>query len=308
MAGGIITTASHPKALWPGVKGWWGNKYNEVPTQWTDLVDQDTDSRAYVEMVQDTGFGLASVKSQGGSIVYDANIQGFVMRAVHVTYGLGYIVTLEELQDNLYEEVSMKRAAANAFSMRQTKENVVAAIYNRAFNSTYVGPDGKSLCATDHPTQYGGTFANKPSVDTDLSEVSLEDACIALMGFTNDRGLLISVQPRKLIVPRQELFNATRILKSTLQNDTANNAVNALKVLNMIPEGVAVNQYLTSGGAWYLRTNIPKEAGGLCLYQRMAVSFDQDNDFDTKNAKAASIERYSVAWGDPRCLYGVNAS
>lgn len=302
----VITSGLHPKAQWPGVKLWWGNKYDEHPTQWTDLVDSDTDSRKYVEIVQDTGFGLASVKPEGNGITYDYNVQGFVTRLTHVTYALGYIVTMEELQDNLYEEVSRVRAAANAFSMRQTKEQVVAAIYNRAFTPGFVGGDGVTLCNTAHPTQFGGTFANKPTVDADLSEASLEDAVISLMGFTNDRGLFISCMPRKLIVHRAEWFNATRILKSVLQNDTANNAINAIKATGAIPEGVAVNTYLTASRAWFLRTNIPKEAGGLCLYQRMEKQFDQDNDFDTKNAKAAAIERYSVGWGDPRCIYGVN--
>lgn len=306
MSGGVITTGLHPKALWPGVKHWWGNKYTERPMEWPDLVDVDTDSRAYVEIVQDTGFGLASVKPQGQSLVYDSNVQGFVTRLVHVTYALGYIVTWEELKDNLYEAVSKIRASANAFSMRQTKENVVAALYNRAFNSSYLGADSKALCATDHPTMIGGTFANKPTADADLSEASLEDACIAIAGFTNDKGMIIGVMPRKLIVARQEWFNATRILKSVYQNDSANNAVNALRATNAIPDGIAVNHYLTSAHAWFLRTNIPKEAGGLCLYQREETQFDQDNDFDTKNAKAASLERYSVGWGDPRTLYGVN--
>lgn len=302
----VITSGLHPKAMWPGVKHWWGNKYNKHPTEWSDLVDTDTDSRKYVELVQDTGFGLGAVKPEGNGIVYDYNIQGFTTRLTHVTYALGYMVTMEELQDNLYEEVSRIRSAANAFSMRQTKENVVAAIYNRAFTAGFVGGDGVTLCNTAHPTQFGGTYANKPTVDADLSEASLEDAVIAIMGFQNDRGLLISVMPRKLLVARAEWFNATRILKSVLQNDTANNAINALRVTNSIPEGVAVNHYLTSPRAWFLRTNIPKEAGGLCLYQRMGIEFDQDNDFDTKNAKAASVERYSVGWGDPRCVYGVN--
>lgn len=306
MPGGVITSGVHPKALWPGVKHWWGNKYQEHPLEWPDLVDEDTDSRAYVEIVQDSGFGLAAVKDQGKSLQYDVNSQGFVTRLVHVTYALGYIVTWEELRDNLYEEVSRIRASANAFSMRQTKEQVVAAIYNRAFNATYKGADGVALCATNHPTQIGGTFQNKPTVDADLSEASLEDAVITLMGFTNDKGLLISCMPRKLIVARQEWFNATRILKSVYQNDSANNAINALKATDAIPEGIAVNHYLTSAHAWFLRTNIPKEAGGLCLYQREPIMFDTDNDFDTKNAKAASIERYSVGWADPRTLFGVN--
>lgn len=306
MAGGIITTGAHPKALWPGVKAWWGNAYDEFPVEYTDLVDIETDTRNYVEVVEDTGFTLGAVKAQGASVVYDANTQGFTMRAVHVTYGLGYIVTMEELQDNQYESVSKIRAPANAFSMRQTKENIVANIYNRAFNGTYLGPDGKSLCATDHPLQGGGTLANKPTVDADLSEASLEDAIIDLHGFVNAKGLRVSVMPRKLIVPRQELFNANRILKSTQQPGNANNDINAIRVLNAIPEGVAMNHYLTSPHAWFLRTNVTGGGRGLTLFQRMPIEFDQDNDFDTKNAKAASIERYSVAWADFRCIYGVN--
>lgn len=306
MPGGIITTGLHPKALWPGVKHWWGNKYAEHPPEWPDLVDQDTDDRAYLELVQDTGFGLAAVKNQGQSLQYDSNAQGFVTRLVHVTYALGYIVTWEELNDNLYEAVSKIRASANAFSMRQTKENVVAAFYNRAFNATYVGADGQPLCSVAHPMQNGATFANKPTADADLSEASLEDAVVALMGFSNDKGLLISCMPEKLVVARQDWFNATRILKSMYQNDSANNAINALRATNAIPGGVVVNHYLTSAHAWFVRTNITKEAGGLCLYQRTPVMFDQDNDFDTKNAKAASIERYSVGYGDPRTMYAVN--
>jgi Mu-like prophage major head subunit gpT len=306
MPGGVITTGLHPKAQWPGVKLWWGNTYQRHPVEWTMLVDQDTDDRGAVEIVQDTGFSLAAVKPQGQSLMYDSNAQGFVTRIVHVTYALGYIVTWEELRDNQYEAVSRIRASANAFSMNQTKEQVVAAIYNRAFNSGFTGADGKALCATDHPTQVSGTFANKPTSDADLSEASLEDAVVALMGFTNDKGLFISCMPRMLIVPRQEWFNATRILQSVYQNDTANNAINALRATNSIPEGVKVNHYLTSAHAWFLRTNIQKEQGGLCLYQREPIMFDTDNDYDTKNAKAASIERYSVGWGDPRTIYGVN--
>ncbi len=305
MAGGISTTGAHPKALWPGVKEWWGNAYNEFPTEWTDLVDVETDTRNYVEVVEDTGFTLGAVKAQGGSIQYDSNIQGFTMRATHVTYALGYIVTMEELQDNQYEQVSRIRAPANAFSMRQTKENIVANMYNRAFNGTYLGPDGVALCATNHPLQGGGTLANKPTVDADLSEASLEDAIIDIHGFVNAKGLRISVMPQKLVVPRQEWFNANRILKSVLQPGTANNDINAVRATNSIPGGIVMNHYLTSPHAWFLRTNIGN-GRGLTLYQRMPLQFDQDNDFDTKNAKAASIERYSVAWADFRALYGVN--
>jgi hypothetical protein len=307
--GGVITTGSHPKALWPGVKVWWGKVYNEYPVEWDKLVDPMPSEKNYEELVQDIGFGLAQVKPQGQGITYDADQQGYVARLVHVTYALGYIVTMEELQDNLYEAVSMRRAAANAFSQRQTKETVAAAIYNNGFTNSaaYLGADGKPLFATDHPRISGGTYANKPSVDADLTEASLEDALIDIAGFTNDRGLIIQVQPERLLVHRSNLYNATRIVQSVYQSGTANNDINAMKMLNAIPKGVAVNHFFTSPNAWFLKNNIPASMGGLVCFDRYKSGLDQDNDFDTKNAKAASVERYSMGWGDPRTAYGVNA-
>ena len=178
-----------------------------------------------------------------------------------------------------------------------------ANIYNRAFNSTYTGGDGVSLCSTAHPNTSGGTYANKPTVDADLSEASLEDALISLMGYTNDRGLLINVMPRSLIIARQNWFNANRILKSVYTPGSANNDINVIKATNALPEGIHMNHYLTSPQAWFVRTNVKN---GMKYYERHAVSFDQDNDFDTMNAKAKGYERYSFGWTDPRAIFGVN--
>ena len=300
---GIITTASHPKALWPGIKAWWGQVYDEHQEEYSKLFDSDTSSMNYEEDVQLTGFGLAPVKSEGAGVAYDSEIQGFTTRYTHVAYALGYIVTKEELDDNLYEQVSRRRAAALAMSFRQTKENVGANIYNRAFNSTYLGGDGVSLCNTAHPNTSGGTFANTPTVAADLSEASLEDALTAIMGFQNDRGLLINVMPRSLVVARQNWWNANRIMKSAYTPSTANNAVNVLVATNALPEGIVMNHYLTSPNAWFVRTNIQN---GLKYYSRVGIQFDQDNDFDTMNAKAKGYERYSFGWTDPRAIYGVN--
>ncbi len=297
---GVITTGNHPKALWPGIKAWWGRSYNEHPVEWTDLFDRETSDKAYEEDVQVTGFGLAPKKPEGASTHYDSETQGYTTRYTHVAYSLGYIVTYEELRDNLYEVVSRRRAAALAFSMRQTKETVLANVYNRAFSATQVGGDGKELLATDHPT-LSGVQSNELAVAADLSEASLEDLTIQIMGATNDRGLKISIMPQSLIVPRQLWFEANRILKSTLQNDTANNAINALKATNALPGGIKVNHYLTDADAWFVRTNAPR---GMICYDREAVSFDQDNDFDTKNAKACAYERYKALWTDFRGLYG----
>ena len=300
---GIITTASHPKALWPGIKAWWGQVYDEHPEEYSKLFDSDTSRQNYEEDVQLTGFGLAPVKPEGSGVAYDSEIQGFTTRYTHVAYALGYIVTKEELDDNLYEQVSRRRAAALAMSFRQTKENIGANIYNRAFNGTYLGGDGVSLCSTSHPNTSGGTFANTPTVAADLSEASLEDALTALMGFQNDRGLLINVMPRSLIVARQNWWNANRILKSAYTPSTANNAVNVLVATNALPEGIVMNHYLTSPNAWFVRTNIQN---GMKYYSRVGIQFDQDNDFDTMNAKAKGYERYSFGWTDPRAIYGVN--
>jgi len=300
---GVITTGSHPKALWPGVKAWWGQVYDEHPEEYVKLFDKDTSSQNYEEDVQLTGFGLAPVKEQGAGTAYDSEVQGFITRYTHVAYALGYIVTKEELDDNLYESVSKRRAAALAMSFRQTKENVAANIYNRAFNSTYKGGDGVSMCSTAHPNTSGGTFANAPTVSVDLSEASLEDATIAIMGFQNDRGLLINVMPRSLIVARQEWYNANRILKSVYSPGNANNDINVLKATNALPEGIVMNHYLTSPHAWFIRTNI---TNGMKFYDRVSIMFDQDNDFDTMNAKAKGYERYSFGWTDPRAVYGVN--
>ena len=308
MAGGIITTGAHPKAFWPGVKAWWGNAYDEFPEEWRLLVNDILDStQNYEEIVQDTGFGLAPVKAQGQTLYYEANVQGYTGRATHVTYALGYQVTMEELQDNLYEKVSKARAGANAFSQRLTRENVVANVLNRAFNSTYAIADGQAFFSTAHPLTNGGTMSNRPSVDVDLSEASLEDGLVAIAGFQNDKGLPIQVMPDALVVSRQNIFNAQRILKSTYQNDTANNAINAIKAMNALPSGVYVNHYLTDVNAWFIKNRIPN-GSGFVLFDRMPLEFDQDNDFSTKNALASSIQRFSVLVSDPRCYYGTQGA
>ncbi len=296
----IITTGNHPKALWPGIKAWFGREYNKHKDEFPQLFEMDTSSRAYEEDVLVTGFGLAPVKAEGASISYDSETQGYVSRYTHVAYALGYICTYEELKDNLYEVVSKRRAGALAFSGRQTKENVHANVYNRAFTGAFSGGDGKELLATDHPS-LAGTWANELSTAADISEASLEDLIILMMGATNERGLKINLMPETLLVPRQLWFEANRILKSTLQNDTANNAQNVLKATNALPGGIKVNHYFTDADAWFMRSNCPR---GMIRYQREAYSFEQDNDFNTKNALSAFYERYSAGWTDPRGLYG----
>jgi len=301
MPGGVITTGSHPKALWPGVHDFWGQVYDAHAKEYSDLYEEEDSDKAYEEDVQITGFGLAPVKPQGQALSYDSEVQGPVTRYTHIAYALGYIVTYEELRDNLYEQVSMRRAKANAFSINQTIENVAAFLYNNAFSTTYFTTgDGVALVSTAHVNTTGGTYSNELSPSADLSEAALEDMCIQIMGTQSDRGLLISIMPESLHIPRQEWFNANRILKSVLQSDTANNNINVLKATNAFPKGIKMNHFFTSSSYWFVRTNCPN---GMQMFWRDRPEFDQDNDFDTKNAKAATYMRFSVGCTDPRGIF-----
>lgn len=296
----VITTGNHPKAKWPGVKAWFGQSYGEHPLEYTAIFDKDTSDKSYEERVETTGFGLAPVKTQGASVSYTSDLQGYVSRFTNVTYALGYVVTMEELADNLYEAVSKTRSKALAFSMRQTKENVGANILNRAFTSGYNGGDAVTLISTAHPTR-SGNQSNQLTIAADLSEAALEDLCIQIMGAKNNTGLLINLMPQKLIVARQNWFEANRILKSTLQSGNANNDINVLKATNAFPGGITMNHFLTDADAWFIKTNCPE---GLIYQERKALDFTQDNDFDTENAKAKAVERYVFGWADWRALFG----
>jgi len=296
---GVISTGNHPKALWPGIKAWWGRVYDEHKVEYTDLFDMDTSRQNYEEDVQVTGFGLAPVKPQGMGVEYDSETQGYIKRYTHVVYALGYIVTREELEDNLYVVVSKRRAQALAFSMRQTKENIAAQIYNRAFTAG-TGGDGSYLCVDDHASK-SGDQSNLLAAASDLNEAAIEDMIIQIMGANNDRGLKISLMPKSLHVHRSDWFEANRILKSVLQNDTANNALNVLKSTNALPGGIKVNHYFSDSDAWFIRTNAPR---GMIGYQRRPIEFTQDNDFDTENAKAKNTERYVFGWTDWRGVWG----
>ena len=298
---GTITTGSFAKALWPGINKWYGMKYNEYKPEWPEIFDKNTSNKAFEEEVGVTGYGLAQVKTEGASIAYDDMEQGFISRYTHITYALGFIITQEMFDDNLYSEIGLRRAQSLAFSIRQTKEVVAANVLNRAFNSSYTGGDGLELCSAAHLNKSGGTWANELSTAADLSDTALEQACIDIAGFTNDRGLTIKVLPKKLIIPPDLEFEAARILKSIQQPGTANNDINAIRVLGKIPQGYAVNHFLTDADAWFLKTDVPD---GMKLFQRKAMSFGTDNDFDTTNAKFKSSERYSVGWSDPRGVFG----
>lgn len=241
------------------------------------------------------------MKNEGTAITYDMELQGAVTRYTHVAYASGFIVTYEELRDDLYEVVSKRRAQQLAFSARQTQENIGANVYNRAFNSAFTGGDGVSLISTAHPVLNGGTQSNQLTTPADLSETAIEDLIIQIGQATNSRGLKVGILPMSLHIPVQLWFEANRILKSVLQNDTSNNAINVLKATNSLPKGILQNHYFTSATAWFIRTNVPN---GMVWFNREEMTFDQDNDFSTKNALAAAYMRFCAGWSDWRGAFG----
>ncbi len=296
----IINSGSFAKALWPGVNAWYGKSYSEYQTEFDKLFDKNTSDRAFEEDVGISSFGLAVQKSEGTPISYDSERQAFITRYQHVVYALGFIITREMMEDDQYDVVGQRKAQGLAFSMRQTKEIVAANVYNRFATAGYVGGDGVTLLSASHPTLAGGTFSNQIATAADLSEAALEQACIDIAGFTNDRGLLIAVKPKQLIIPRQLIFEAKRILGSEGRVGTDNHDLNALKTMGLIPE-VVTNHYLTDTDAWFIRTDVPH---GMKYFERRADAFDMDNDWDTENAKFKATARYSFGWTDPRGLYG----
>ena len=296
----VTTTGSHPKQLWPGIKKIFGTAYDEKTMVWSMVFDNTSSDKAYEEYVEETGYGLAPVKAEGASVTYDTDAQGYIARLTNVTYALGAKVTQEAMDDNQYESVASKKARKLARSMRQTKENVHANVLNRAFNSSYVGGDGKELCATDHPT-ISGSQSNELTVAADLSEASIEDALTAIRGYKDSRGLRIGAKGVKLIVAPQNEFNATRILSSTNQSGTANNDINAMRSMGLLPGGICVWDYLTDGDAWFIKTDVDE---GLLHQKRKGYQFTQDNDFDTTNACMKAVERYAAGWSDWRGVFG----
>jgi len=296
-----IGTGNHPKAQWPGVKTWFGIGYGELAEEFKDLFDTDTSTQAWEEDVMTHGFPLAPVKNQGSPTTYASHTQVYVARYTHVAYSLGFIVTYEELLNNLYPKLARGRAKSLGFSMRQTKENVAANVYNRCTTGGYNGGDGVVLLSASHPTPRGGNQSNILAPAADISEAALEDLCIMVMGAKNNDNLNISLMAQSLLVPRQLWFEANRILKSTLQVKTGDNTLNVLKSTNALPGGIKLNHYFTDTDAFFIRTNCPDS---MKHYQRHKYDLKKDGDFDTDNAKAKSYDYYSFGWSDWRGVYG----
>jgi len=297
----VMTSSSFAKLLWPGLNSIYGKEYNEYPVEWTKYgFEEASSSRAYEEDVGYSSFGLMQSKPEGSSISYDSERQGFTTRYTHLTYGLGFIITREMYEDDQYDTVGKKKAQGLAFSVRQTQEVLGASVFNNAYSGSFLGGDGVALVSNAHVNVAGGTWSNRPTTYSDLSEASIEEACINIAGYTNDRGLKIAVRPKKLIIPYQLMFEANRILKTDLRVGTDNNDINVIKQLGVIPE-VVTSHYLTDTDGWFIVTDVKD---GLKHFNRRAVSFDMDNDFDTENAKYKATFRASWGFTDPRAVYG----
>ena len=296
----VINTGSFAKALWPGVNAWYGKSYNDHKVEYTDIFETHKSRKAWEEDVSVSSFGLAQVRGEGAPITYDTEQQGFVTRYTHVEYALGFIITKNMVEDDLYDIVGQRKAKALARSMRQTKETIGANVLNRAFNSSYTGGDAKELLATDHPNIAGGTYSNELTTAADISEASLEQACIDLGKLLDDRGLKIAVRPQTLLIPVDLDFEANKIMKTEYEVGTANNTVNLVR--SRFPGGVKVLHWLTDTDAWFLK--VSGVDNGLKYFERRGDSFDSDNDFSTDNALFKATARYSFGWSDPRCIFG----
>lgn len=298
---GVITRSAFSKALWEGINSWYGDAYDEHPVEWKGLFDTYSSGKAFEEDVNISGFGLAAVKPEGVAVAYDSMTQGWTTRYTHTEYGLGFVITNLMVADDQYMVVGQKKARALAFSMRQTKEVVAHNVYNRAFNSTYTGGDGLELLSTAHLNVASGTWQNELTNAQDLSEAALEEACIEISKWTNDRGLQINVRPQSLHIPTDLEFEANRILNSPLRVGTAENDLNALRYLSKFPGGIHTHHYFTDTDAWFIRN---KCDDGMKYFERQGDEFAEDNEFETKNLKYQATARYSFGWSDPRDVFG----
>ena len=295
-----INTGDIGLALWPGQKAWWGVAYNLYPEEFKVIFDTYPSDKNSEETTSFVQLGLMSVKPEGTAVNYGSMRQGFRNRVTHVTYGLGYIITREAMEDNLYKEVAKAQTEALARSVRITKETVAANILNRAFNSSYTYADGKELLATDHPNVSGGTYANELTTAADFSQVAIEQALIDIAGFTDDKGLPIQAMAQKLILPRQLMHEHRRVLESPLESGNSNNDINAVR--GIFPGGVAINHYLTDADAWFIKTNV---TNGMKHYERRADEFaPADEDYDTDNLKYKTTARFSFTADDVKSMFG----
>ena len=300
-----ISRAQLLKELLPGLNALFGMEYARYGEEHKEIYETETSERSFEEETKLSGFSAAPVKPEGQSISYDNAQEAWSTRFNHETIALGFSITEEAIEDNLYDSLSARYTKALARAMSYTKQVKAAAVLNQGFNSAYVGGDGVSLFSSAHPLVSGGTNSNTPAVQADLNETSLETAVIQIAAWTDERGLLIAAKPKKLIVPPALMFQAKRLLDTELRVATADNDINALKQMGAIPEGYTVNHFLTDSNAWFLTTDVPN---GMKHFVRMPLANSMDGDFDTGNVRYKARERYSFGWSDPLGMFGSSGS
>ena len=295
-----ISRAQLVKELEPGLNALFGLEYKQYGEQWAELFDTETSDRAFEEEVMLAGFANAAVKPEGQGVAFDDAQETFTARYTNETIALAFAITEEAIEDNLYDRLASRYTKALARSMANTKQVKAAAVLNNAFNATFAGGDGVELCSAVHPT-LSGTFANELATSADLNETSLEQSLIDIAGFTDERGLKIAARGMKLIIPSELQFTADRLMKSEGRTGTADNDINAVRNMGMIPEGYTVNHFLTSNKKWFIKTDVPN---GLKHFVRSPIKTSMEGDFDTGNVRYKARERYVFGFSDPRGIFG----
>ena len=296
-----ITRSQLLKELEPGLNALFGMEYDRYDNEHAEIFDTENSDRAFEEEVMLSGFGQAPTKGEGAAIAYDSAGEAYTARYTHETIALAFAITEEAVEDNLYDRLSARYTRALARSMANTKQVKAASVLNNAFNSSYKGGDGVELCATNHPTTGGGNFANELATAADLNETSLEQALVDIAAFIDERGLKIATRGMKMIVPSALQFTAERILVSDLRVGTADNDINAIKSMGLLPQGYRVNHFLTDPDAWFIKTDAPN---GLKHFVRSPMKTAMEGDFETGNVRYKARERYSFGWSDPRGIFG----
>tara|TARA_R100001224_G_scaffold106441_2_gene80942 strand:+ start:386 stop:1294 length:909 start_codon:yes stop_codon:yes gene_type:complete len=296
-----ISRAQLLKELLPGLNALFGMEYDKYGEEHAEIFETETSERSFEEEVKLSGFSAAPVKNEGSAISYDNAQEAWSARYNHETVALGFSITEEAVEDNLYDSLSSRYTKALARAMAYTKQVKAAAVLNNGFDSNFAGGDGVELFSTAHPLVSGGVNKNEPDTASDLNETSLESAIIRIGGWTDERGLLIASRPVKLIVPSALQFVATRLLETELRTATADNDTNAMRTMGSISQGFTINHYLTDTDAWFLKTDIPN---GLKHFVRTPMQTSMDGDFDTGNARYKARERYSFGFSDPLAMFG----
>ena len=300
-----ISRAQLLKELLPGLNALFGLEYAKYGEEHKQIFEQESSDRSFEEETKLSGFGTAPVKAEGSAIAYDNAQEAWSTRYNHETIALGFSITEEAVEDNLYDSLSARYTKSLARAMAYTKQVKAAAILNNGFNATYAGGDGVALFSTAHPTVGGGVNSNTAAVQVDLNETSLEAAVIQIAAWTDERGLLIAAKPQKLVIPPALMFVADRLLKTEGRVGTADNDINALKQMGSIPGGSTVNNFLTDTNGWFICTDVPN---GMKHFVRTSMNTSMDGDFDTGNVRYKARERYSFGWSDPLGMWGSSGS